>query len=63
MKWIIKDWADNHLFPEKEFNSFEDAWEFLYETFREEMEKDEEFFQDYYVETKETGKWLNYLYL
>ena len=56
MKWIIKDWAANHLFPEKEFDSFEDAWEFLYETFREEMEKDEEFFQDYYVETKETEK-------
>lgn len=49
-RWIITDWIDNHLFPEKEFDSFEDGWAFLYETFREEMEKDEEFFQDYFVE-------------
>ena len=40
MKWIIKDWADNHLFPEKEFNSFDDAQGFLYETFHKEAEKD-----------------------
>lgn len=29
--WIIKDWADNHIFNGQEFNSFEDAEEFLTE--------------------------------
>ena len=56
MKWIIKDWADNHLFPEKDFDSFEDAWAFLYETFSKELDKDEKFLQDYFVETKERTK-------
>lgn len=52
-KYIIKDWADNHLFQNKEFKSFEDAWEFLYETFEKESDEDEEFLSDYYVEIKE----------
>ncbi len=52
MKWIIKDWADNHLFPKKEFSSFEEGWDFLYQTFHEEVGKDEEFFQDYFIEMK-----------
>lgn len=32
MIFIIKDWADNHLFQNKEFKTFEDGWDFLYET-------------------------------
>jgi hypothetical protein len=32
-KFIIKDWADNHLFVGQSFESFDDGWEFLYEQF------------------------------
>jgi hypothetical protein len=42
--FIIKDWANNILFNSKEFDTFEDGWEFLYLTFPE-----EEDFGDYYV--------------
>ena len=28
-KYIIKDWAGNRKFPNKEFATFEDGWEFL----------------------------------
>ena len=31
--FIIKDWANNTCFKGKTFNSFEDAWGFIYETF------------------------------
>jgi hypothetical protein len=33
MNYIIKDWAGNHCFKDKEFLSFEDAWEFLFSKF------------------------------
>jgi hypothetical protein len=36
MRWIIKDWADNELFPNKDFSTFEDAWGFIYEFFNDE---------------------------
>ena len=29
-KYIIIDWADNHCFTSKKFNSYEDGWNFLY---------------------------------
>ena len=32
-KWIIKDDFGNVCFFGKEFDTFEDGWEFLYETF------------------------------
>lgn len=35
MKFIIQDWAGNHMFPDKVFDSFEDGWGFLYEQFPE----------------------------
>jgi hypothetical protein len=44
-KWIIKDWAGNHVFPQEEFGDFEDAWGFLYEKYPE----DEEALQEYEV--------------
>lgn len=44
-EWIIKDWADNHLFRDKTFPTFEDGWDFLYQQFPE-----EEDLGDYYVE-------------
>lgn len=30
-KFVIKDWAGNRMFPNEEFNSFEEGWEFIYE--------------------------------
>lgn len=47
-KFIIKDWADNHLFKDKVFDSFEDAWEFIYENVQEETE-DDGTYDDYFV--------------
>lgn len=41
MKFIIIDWASNVLFNGKEFDDFEDAWGFLYETFPDEDEFDD----------------------
>jgi hypothetical protein len=32
-KYIIKDWANNHCFSDKIFNSYEDGWDFLYSKF------------------------------
>lgn len=43
-KYIIKDWADNHLFKDMEFNSFEDGWDFLLQQF-----PNDEDLEDYYV--------------
>lgn len=45
-KFIIKDWANNHLFRDKEFSSFEKAWSFIYEQFPNE---EGNFFDDYFV--------------
>jgi hypothetical protein len=28
-KFIIKDWAGNHLFQDKVFDTFVDGWEFI----------------------------------
>lgn len=47
MKYIIEDWAGNHLFKGKEFDSFEDGWDFLYNKFPN--VQDEDFFDDYFV--------------
>jgi hypothetical protein len=30
-KFIIKDWAGNRMFPDNEFDSFEEGWGFVYE--------------------------------
>lgn len=51
MKFIIKDWAGNEMFDLK-FKSFDDAWEFLYEKFPDDHEKEEDNqeLQEYYVE-------------
>jgi len=33
-KFIILDWCNNICFDEKEFDSFEDAWSFIYEYYK-----------------------------
>lgn len=47
MKFIIKDWADNVCFHGREFNSFEDGWDFLYGMFPE--GSNDGTFDDYFV--------------
>lgn len=50
-KFIIIDWASNVLFNGREFDSFEDGWEFLYEHFQDVSDDELEagFFDDYFV--------------
>lgn len=43
-KYIIQDWAGNHLFKDQSFETFEDGWNFIYSEF-----PDEEELEDYYV--------------
>lgn len=43
--YVIIDWANNLLFNGKEFETFEDGWDYLYRLFPE----DESEFDDYYV--------------
>lgn len=35
-RWIIQDWAGNVCFHAREFESFDDAWDFLFATVEEE---------------------------
>ena len=52
-EWIIKDWADNHLFKNKTFASFEDGWEFIYENVKvEDDDNPGEDWGEYYVINK-----------
>jgi hypothetical protein len=44
MKYIIIDWAYNHLFKDKLFDSVEDASDFLLDTF-----PNEDDLQEYYI--------------
>jgi hypothetical protein len=44
MQYIIQDWAGNICFDGKSFDSFDDAWGFLYE-----FHDDEEMYQEYSV--------------
>ncbi len=54
-KYIIQDWAGNHLFKDKEFDSFEEGWEFIYENVQEETE-DDGTYEDLYVVNKKDFK-------
>jgi hypothetical protein len=54
--WIIKDWADNHLFQDRQFESFEDGWDFLFDFFSENNMDCDEWAQEYGVyEINEDG--------
>ena len=48
-KWIIMDWVYNRMFVTKEFESFEDGWEFIYEN----IEDVDNAYDDIFVVTKE----------
>lgn len=44
-KFIITDWMNNHLFIEKEFSDFDDAWCFIYSN----ISDDDDAYDDYIV--------------
>lgn len=48
-KYIIVDWANNICFNGQTFKSFDDAWDFLFETFPD----DDQALDDYLVIKKE----------
>ena len=48
-KWIIMGWAYNRMFATREFASFEDGWEFIYEN----IEDEDNAYDDIFVVTKE----------
>ena len=55
--YIIQDWAGNHLFENKTFNSFEDGWDFIYQNvdnskFEETQNDDDNEYQEYFVVPK-----------
>ena len=45
--WIIRDWAGNRMFPDREFDTFEDGWEFIRGQF-----PNEEDWEEIYVVSK-----------
>lgn len=56
-KFIITDWVGNHLFKDKEFETFEEGWEYIYENidnskYDETGNEDDNEYQEYYVVTK-----------
>lgn len=56
-KFIITDWAGNHLFKDKEFETFEEGWDYIYENvdnskYDETENEDDNVYQEYYVVTK-----------
>ena len=52
--YIIEDWEENRMFPDKEFKSFEDGWEYVYEhvdnsEYDQTDNEDDNVYQDIYV--------------
>ena len=52
--FIIQDWAGNRMFPEETFETYEDAWEFIYENvdnseYDETGNENDNVYQDIYV--------------
>ncbi len=55
--YVIEDWAGNKPWPDKEFKTFEDAWEFLYQLYpptEEDNEREE--LQEFEVVTRKVAK-------
>jgi hypothetical protein len=46
-KYIIQDWTGKRLFANQTFDTFEDAWDFIYENVPDEGE---DTYDEYYVE-------------
>lgn len=53
-KYIIEDWAGNHLFQDETFETFEIGWEFIYKNvdnskFDMSQDDNDNEYQEYYV--------------
>lgn len=51
--YIIEDWACNRIFPDKKFDTFEEAWDYIYENIKEDFEDDGTYEEYFVVEVKE----------
>lgn len=40
-KWMIQDWTGKRLFPDKEFDSYQDGWDFVLENFKTDEDAEE----------------------
>ncbi len=49
-RWCIQDWAGNVLSSHGEFNSFEEAWEYILGEMTDKLNLTEEDYQEYFVE-------------
>lgn len=47
--FYIQDWAGNVLLNGQAFNTFEDAWDYIYSELTDKLDLDEDDYQDYYV--------------
>jgi hypothetical protein len=52
--YIIEDWAGNHIFREDTFDSYEEAWEYIYENvdnslYNKTGDDNDSVYQEYYV--------------
>jgi hypothetical protein len=56
MNYILIDWCGNHLHPDREFDSFEDGWGFIRETYTDENDSYDDLFIVPTNQTKELGK-------
>lgn len=61
--FIIIDWAGNHLFRNKTFNSFEEGWDFIYKNvdnseFERTQNDNDDNYQEY--EVIEEFKYINF---
>lgn len=52
MKYIIQDWAGNVLLKHGEFNSFDEAWDYILGEMTDTLGLTEEDYQEYSVEVK-----------
>ena len=52
--YIIEDWAGNRIFPDKEFETYDDGWAYIYENIDNSKSdqsgnEDEDEYQEYFV--------------
>ncbi len=50
--FVIEDWAGNVMFHGKEFKTFEDGWDYIYENIKEEFEGDGTYDDVFVIEKK-----------
>lgn len=54
-KFIIVDWAGNRISPDKSFESFDDAWDYILGDMTDRLGLTEEDYQEYFVAEVESN--------